>query len=916
MSIWHIPARGRAALLASAAFVLLLGSAQAQQDTLSSVRSSEINLRSSIEQQPSNPSLRIALAKVYLKLGNPNAAVAELIVARQLRAKDELVAPLMAQAMVQNGDFANLLRTVPEGNRPAAVESSVRTFRGLAQIAIGETDNARASLQAAERLDPRNVAPKLAIARMMLGQRQYQQASQKIDEALAIAPNDSAALDEKGLAREYLGDGNAAFGYFNSAISHNPRNTDALLDRASLEISRNQLEPAAKDIAAAKALAPNSAMGIYLDAIVKARIGKYQDADAALNKIRPLMDSVPDAYLVAGEVKFKLNQTALAEDYFQKYIAHRQDNAQAYVMLGVIAMQRGDLDRAIAMLEKAHALAPQDSNAVVMLAQAYLSHGERDKALPLIDKERALQPNNPNVEAESALTHFAFGDPGASAQQLAALFKNGNGDLKVGPSLILAQMRAGKADDAANTAQMLVRRDPSNVLYQELFAAARVSQHNYPAAEGILSAILAKQPSLNAARESLAQVYVSEGHPNQAVKLYLDWIAKNPKDVKAKQSLAKIYIQRKDEASAVKLLQDASAAATDPDAGIQLAVIYERQHKLPDAIGVMTGLQTRFPNNLVVMDTLGRLYSESGDGKSSAAVYAKAAAAFPQSVGVWNDYATALGASGNYPAALDAMGKAHALAPNDQRIERGVIYLTYKAKGVQAAVAAGQSFEGNTPQSPTGILLAAEIIAKDGKTADAISVLQAAQAKTPSASGAVLLGGYLAGSGQMPAAKKTLEDWTKLHPKDYEPSFALAQLYGASGDYQNALHQFEALATQRPDDAIVLNNLAWLYSQKGDSRARATAEKAYKAAPQSAPVADTLGWIVANQGDASGALKYLKQACAESPNDPSMQYHLAFVYAKTDQTADAKQILQKVVASGANASVKNDAKQLLAKLGG
>ena len=47
-----------------------------------------------------------------------------------------------------------------------------------------------------------------------------------------------------------------------------------------------------------------------------------------------------------------------------------------------------------------------------------------------------------------------------------------------------------------------------------------------------------------------------------------------------------------------------------------------------------------------------------------------------------------------------------------------------------------------------------------------------------------------------------------------------------------------------PQDVVALNNLAWLYHQRGDARALDWRVQAVKLAPQSSAVADTLGWIL------------------------------------------------------------------------
>ena len=891
-------------------------SAPTTAQSLNDLRAAEIKLRNDIEQSPNNPSLRLDLAKVYLRLGNYNGAQAELTMARQLHARDELLAPLVAQTMSESGAFGDLLRDVPEGNRPPKVESLLRAYRGQAQMAVGEYDEAAGSLRDAERLDPSNVLAQIVVTRLLLSQKQMAAAEQKIDHVLATSPQNSSALELKGLILQARGDAAGATGYFNRAIASDRLNIQALLDRANLEASRNQLDQAAKDLDFIKKAAPGSAMAAYVDAVVKARQGKFQAADEALDKLRPSMAYFPGAYFLAGEIKFKLNQFAQAEDYLTKFIAQQQNEPGAYEVLGILAMKRGDTERAIAMLEKARGLT-QDPGAAILLSQAYLAHGDAGKAVALMDEVNAAAPNNANVESQRALTHFALGDPGGSLAQLSGLFKSGAGDLKAGPSLVLSQLRAGRVADAANTAQVLVKHEPDNVLYQELAGATLVAQRSYPAAEAIFKRILAKQPSLVSARRSLAQVYLSTNRADEAIALFTDWIAKNPKDLKAKQALAEMFATRKDYGNAQKLLIDANVLNSgDPNAGLQLVRVYEIQRNWPAAINAAKALHTQFTNNEAVADTLGRLYSESGDAKSSLAAYSSATAAFPRSAEIWNNYATALAAAKNLPGALDAIGRAHALAPDSLMYQRGLIEMTYLVNGKDAALSVGQTFSSNTPQAPVAAIMTASVMDRHGKGADAVALLEATQAKTPASAVTMLLSKHYVADKNPRKAIALLELWTKSHPDDADARFGLAQLYGSSNNFPAALQQFEWLSTKRPNDSVVLNNLAWLYSEKKDPRAQAIAERAYRAAPQSGSVADTLGWILVGKGDMAGGLRYLQQASQASPGEAAIQYHFAVALTKNNRAADARVILLKLVNSDASPDVKRSAKALLVQMKG
>jgi Flp pilus assembly protein TadD len=170
------------------------------------LKGAEIQFRNAVQKAPTDPAIRMQLAELYIRVGNTSAAEAELLVAKQRGAAPDRLTVLLAEVMFRNGETGQLLRELPAGNRAPAVESVVRTYRGMAQLALGDTNAAEAAMADAERLDPKALGPKLAMARLLLSKADYAAAEKKIDEALVIAPRDSQSLDVKGITLMGRGD--------------------------------------------------------------------------------------------------------------------------------------------------------------------------------------------------------------------------------------------------------------------------------------------------------------------------------------------------------------------------------------------------------------------------------------------------------------------------------------------------------------------------------------------------------------------------------------------------------------------------------------------------------------------------------------------------------------------------------------
>ncbi len=119
-----------------------------------------------------------------------------------------------------------------------------------------------------------------------------------------------------------------------------------------------------------------------------------------------------------------------------------------------------------------------------------------------------------------------------------------------------------------------------------------------------------------------------------------------------------------------------------------------------------------------------------------------------------------------------------------------------------------------------------------------------------------------------------LTDWTKSDADNPEAWLSLASAQQNAGNTAAAAISYEKISQLVPDNAGILNNLAWLYQQIGDARAAATAAKAYALAPDNAAIADTYGWILVHTGERERGIRLLEQAAAAAPEDADIRAHL------------------------------------------
>jgi cellulose synthase operon protein C len=227
---------------------------------------------------------------------------------------------------------------------------------------------------------------------------------------------------------------------------------------------------------------------------------------------------------------------------------------------------------------------------------------------------------------------------------------------------------------------------------------------------------------------------------------------------------------------------------------------------------------------------------------------------------------------------------------------------------------AGQALisTGDSPALPAQWTAAA--LGRDGKFADAMALLTNAAQANPSEAVTIQLAILTANAGDAAKSVTLLKAWVDHNPGSLAAMHALADLYLGTGDFTSAESSFQAIEAKTPDDVVVLNNLAWLYQRRGDSRALDVARQAYRLAPLAPSVADTYGWVLLSSGDVNHAMPPLRMANYAMPDDPAIQYHLAVALSKTGNNTDARQLLEKAVANPAGFDGKQQANDMLHNL--
>jgi len=148
--------------------------------------------------------------------------------------------------------------------------------------------------------------------------------------------------------------------------------------------------------------------------------------------------------------------------------------------------------------------------------------------------------------------------------------------------------------------------------------------------------------------------------------------------------------------------------------------------------------------------------------------------------------------------------------------------------------------------------------------------------------------------GDYTPAMETFQAMKGLAPADFRSEFAMGHVSESDGRITDAIEHYDNALKLNPDNAVVLNNLAFLLADSGADPDRAVdlarvAQAKYPSAPS---FADTVGYAYLKRSMTDSAIQVFSGLVQRYPSQSTYRYHLALALLKKGEKEHALQELK------------------------
>jgi predicted Zn-dependent protease len=595
--------------------------------------------------------------------------------------------------------------------------------------------------------------------------------------------------------------------------------------------------------------------------------------DLALSVQRRVLDLEPRSEVVRRQYVILLLR-ADHDDEAQHYLEGLEQTPEVRSLLVDVYLHEKNFEAIERIAREELRINPINSRARLYLVEVALAKNERDRARKLLAEVREVPPESIDLQSRLANLELWADDGAAALVEYRNLLEKNPSRSEWWPGFI----------DAASTAPQLTAadaklirpiaeksaRDGADAVFLSRLAWVLHRLKETALCERVLNRALSLKPAEPAARKELAGVLAAAGRYKEALVLWEGL----PLEAEDRPRLASLYEAASDFAGAAAQYRLILEKQPNDRAVMErLGLVLSWKKDFGAAADVYEHLVEADPANRAWLARVAELKLWSGDAAAALAAYSRILDKDLQQPKLWRGFVDAAGQVPRLDAAQAKLARRVGRAVLDQPENEtspmpaaSTVGLLGSPLGKGPLLAATPPISERPKKDPLFLSRLAWVLVKAGATADAVAVLDHADALHPTDPAVRKdLAGVFGAVGRY---RRAIELFQGLD-LTFADRVRLVQFYSANHDFQVAEAECRKLLEARPGDHQVEMMLADVLAWEGKHEEAATLlRKLREATPDSKEIARKLALVNLWGKNYSGAVEQFADLMEGDVNDP------------------------------------------------
>lgn len=580
---------------------------------------------------------------------------------------------------------------------------------------------------------------------------------------------------------------------------------------------------------------------------------------------------------------------AAAETYYRGVIEKDKTFQAAYTELYRIFLFQKKVPEAEQVLKLAAANNPKQYGYLTLLAMHYYAQQRRQEMIDVLNQIKSHSKDYDQAYLTVGDFYLRMGDGDSAIREYReGSTKDPKKKATYQKRVIEVLMRQGKRQEAAEMNSQILTENPNDNDARGLAATFLLDKGDIAKALAELQAVVTRAPDNPVSRFNLGRAHFARGEWEQARQQFQKAIELKPDYILARLSLAQLQVTRGEFDAGLKTAEAVLAI----DKGNLNARLIES--------AALMG-QKKFGDSRIMLDAMLKSNANSPDVLFQ--------------MGVVNL------AENRFKDAEDAFRRSYQANPANSRGLMGIVESYIAQNKPDEAIKLLQTESDKAPGRIDLLLALGNTAVRAGKHDFAIQtfnrVLGMMDKDVKQGDIYLRIGEAYRRKGDPNGAIQSLQKARESLPDNIVVLSTLALVLDSAQRQPEAKKVYEATLKIDPNNAVALNNLAFLEAESGGDldAALTKAQRAKQLLPNLFEISDTLGWIYLKKNLPDSAIDIFKDLVGKQPNHSTYRYHLAMAYSQKGDKTKAMDQLKEALKLNPAKEEKDKIQQLITRLG-